>query len=114
MNLINQVIEKKLLKFDEEFINNKGNFWDLYQVINLSNAILPMQINKHFRNRNRLWKRILKGNEKAVLQIRDFIYKDRENVYKCLAELKLKEEPIAHGGNLWKKGRFAIAEYEYA
>ena len=112
MKLINQIVEKKLIKFDEEFTNNKNNFWDLYQAINLVNSVIPQKINKNVRNE--LWKKVLKNNEKAVLQMRTLVYKDRAKTYGFLSELMAKEEKETQFGNIYKKGRIAVLDYEYA
>jgi len=111
MNLINQIVEKKMVKFDEEFANNQANFWDLYQAINLVNSIIPQKINRGLRNS--LWKRVLNNNEKAILQMRRIVYKDREQTYKFLSESMARDSKEMKFGNLHKKGRIAVLDYEY-
>lgn len=111
MKLLSIIIEKKLLKFDEDFINNKINFWGLYQAINLASAVQDVKLNSTARNR--LWQRVLKNHEKSILLMRTVVYKDRAKAYeflKALLEETAKQETF---GNFWKAGRFAITDYEY-
>ena len=111
MKLMNQIIEKKLLKFDEDFTNNQNNFWDLYQSINIANSLLPQKLNKNIRNQ--LWKKIINGHEKSILIMRTLVYKDRSKVYQFLSELKAEEDKEKKMGNMYKNGRFGVLDFEY-
>ena len=104
MNLLTSLIENKLLKFDEDFANNQSNFWDFYQAFNL--VCQPLE-------RNLLWKKVIGGDEKAILQMRMLVYQDRKLLYEYLTDLRKEEGKEAKMGNLWKPGRFAVLDYEY-
>lgn len=97
--------------FDEDFANNRNNFWDLYQAINISNSVVPVKFNKKVRNE--LWKKILRGHEKSILLMRTLVYKDRGEVYELLSQLKAKEDKETKMGNIHKDGRFAVLDFEY-
>ncbi len=108
---LNQVIDKKLSKSDEDYLNNQDSFWDSYQAGNLASAISQLNTPS---SRNKLWKKFLNGNEKAKLKLKILRYNpDRKHIYDCLRELKMQESKETKIGNLWKKGRFAVLDYEY-
>jgi len=56
MNLINQVIEKKLAKADEDRLNNVDNEWDTYQASNFAGVLSESKINHSI---NKLWKKVI-------------------------------------------------------
>jgi hypothetical protein len=60
MNLIEQLIHKKLELFEEASLKNEYNFWNFYQAFNLSLAGLKEPINLNdIRFRNRMYQNII-------------------------------------------------------
>jgi hypothetical protein len=103
------VVENKLKKFDENELNNFMHFWDFYQAFNVCSALDVIQRNR----RNELWKDALQGDRNAILTLRTLVYTDRTYVYQVISELKAQDTGREVSGDLWKHGRFAVAEYEY-
>lgn len=92
-------------------MNNKSEFWDLYQAINMINSISEHKIKRKVRNN--LWIHFLRGSEKSELTLRSLVYKDRTNIYGFLKEMAIRDSEEHKMGNLYKSGRFAILDYEY-
>lgn len=114
MKLISQIIERKIMNADESLMNNK-NIVDVlssnYEAINLAYAFAPQPVNISLRNN--LWHKVLRNDKKAILVMRRLMYKDRRIALNLLQKIKAKESKEVQIGNLWKKGRFAVLDYEY-
>lgn len=109
VKLLVSLIENKLLKFDEDELNNKINHWNFYQ----ARALVGLFKRDEIRKKNDLWKKVLIGDEKAILLMNLLVYKDRKEIYNRMTkvyEVMADEKKV---GDFWKKGRFAVTKFEY-
>lgn len=110
MNLLNSIISNKLEKFDQDMLNNNENVWDFYQVLSLSKRLSTKQTNK----RNTLFLKAIRGDYQSGILLNILVQRDRRHIYEKIAvgndEVQINE---TKEGNFWKKGRFAVASFEY-
>lgn len=109
MKLLKSLVENKLKQFDSDELNDEFDFWNFYQATNLVKSFNL----KDKVYRNKLWKKVLKRNEKSILIMRTLVYKDRKKLYETLSEFHQEDMSEEKMGNFWKSGRFAISSYEY-
>ena len=111
MKILLSMLEHKLKKFDEDEIQDKFNIWNFYKTYSLVGPIKKIDAIA----RNRLWKRYLKGDKKAMITLRTLVYKDRHNIenYKSIEKNIEIEQQKKQLGNLWSPGRWAIASFQH-
>lgn len=110
MSLLKSLIENKLEKFDQDILNNEENIWDFCQALNLSKRLNKKKSDKI----NKLFLKAIDGDYQSRIMLNLLLQRNRRHIYEKLAEFdeEIKENEIKTG-NFWKKGRFAVASFEY-
>lgn len=111
VNLLRQLVERKLMKFDEDFMNKKELFWDFYQSFGMVNAILDKKPNLH--GVTDIWRKSKQGDVDSTVLLRSMVYKQRETIYNYLKEIKELEDKEQAVGDMYRSGSIAVLSYDY-
>lgn len=115
MRLINQIIEKKLMKYQENIINDNYNFWDFYCAYNLAKVVLEKKTDGEAK-KNALYKKILLGInvEQSIVEMRQIVDKDMNMVmeFQTHSESAINKEFFFQAMYEPKKGIIGILDFE--
>ena len=120
MELITQIINKKLELSDELLLNRryKRAIWNFYSAFNISLAILKIKDSQEHA-RNKLWKKFIllkRIDEKNFKRIKEFMKRDTEVIIQALKimEVQAEQRGIEAGDGFYKPnaGHIGVMSYE--
>jgi hypothetical protein len=115
MNLIEQLIHKKLELFEEKSSKNEYEFWSFYQAVSLGLAGLGESLNLNgIRLRNRMYQNMLNDEdaEKSFIFFSNILPIDRRVISKYLAMAEIDQVAKQYEVKIYKPGMWAVLQYE--